>query len=163
VGVESKGRLKQRLLNQGCWPAFLKVRESLKAEGVEPVEAWRQAAEQFPPLDGRTVVLKGRRAAQAEALSQNIERPQPWAESKTTPAQERSQDAVLWVAAHLDNADLQPADAPSMAAWALLRWVQESAVHRDRFWEGIFAKLLPTPPEDLQLQPAGAEDGERSS
>lgn len=50
-GIESKGALKERLKREGRWREFVELRESLKANGVTPKDAWKQAREQFPPLE----------------------------------------------------------------------------------------------------------------
>lgn len=48
----NKSAIKRRLMEDGRWSDFIKVREAYKAEGVDPTEAWAKAAEQFPPLEG---------------------------------------------------------------------------------------------------------------
>jgi ribonuclease D len=54
--VETKGRLKKRLIQEGRWEAALEFRERLKKEGTDPRAAWRRVSEQFPPIDGSRVV-----------------------------------------------------------------------------------------------------------
>jgi len=49
-GIESKGAFKARLKREGRWSNFVKLRESLKANGIAPKDAWRIFREQFPPL-----------------------------------------------------------------------------------------------------------------
>lgn len=46
----NKTRLRERLSSEGRWNDFVRVRESLKRDGVAPDQAWLRAADQFPPI-----------------------------------------------------------------------------------------------------------------
>lgn len=48
----AKAALHRRLHAEGRWQEYVLIREQLKREGVSPYQAWKIAAQQFPPLDG---------------------------------------------------------------------------------------------------------------
>lgn len=48
----SKAKLRDRLTAEGRWGEFVRLRERLKREGVDPMEAWIRAAEEFPAQEG---------------------------------------------------------------------------------------------------------------
>lgn len=49
---DDKAAFHSRIHAEGRFPEYSAVREQLKRDGVDPRDAWRYAASQFPPLDG---------------------------------------------------------------------------------------------------------------
>src|SRR4051794_26570714 len=53
VAIRSvKTRAKQRLMSDGQWFGYHKLRQYLKSQGVPETDAWAIAVYKFPPLDG---------------------------------------------------------------------------------------------------------------
>ena len=45
--MESRRALKERLIREGRWDAFVARREELKSQGLEPKAAWEQTIHEF--------------------------------------------------------------------------------------------------------------------
>lgn len=135
--MESRSALKARLTAEGRWEAFVSMRESLRSEAGD--DAWRVAAEAFPPLSAEQLAARLDAAAAQQNLIQRLA-------SEIEPSATVSEREMLrWVFefAMVAVADLDAAAIPSRGALGLLAYVQHSpANYKDflRLWE----KLLPT-------------------
>lgn len=135
--------VRERLQEEGRWEAFCLLRESLKADGMEARDAITKAMEEFQPLDPDYQTPPGPNPAR-----------QPGALS-ATPAKERVpltvfkgrtcdiRVAIEWVADHIMISDVKAADAPSSAAWGLIKWAQRTQQNEAEFWKNLFKPLIP--------------------
>lgn len=130
---------KQRLRDGGDWAAFLARRESLKAEGMEARDAAATALLEFPPKQPKSTEPAAV-IARKMATHSNTRHPRTTFESREcTP-----KDTVDWVARNIAVSDVDPKEAPSPEAWAILQWVLSSFTNQTVFWKDIWARMLPT-------------------
>jgi hypothetical protein len=132
LGYTEKKELRERLESEHRWDAFKAHREALKRQGVDESKVWEQAALAFEPLPEG-----GAQPAPAK----------PVEEARTEDFINKTAsnpESVQWVADNLEIPDVKPTDAPSKAAWSLLRWARKSVTTKDRFWTQVFTKLMPT-------------------
>ena len=138
---ESKAELTDRLRREGCWEAFKKRREELKAGGMAASDAWDVASAEFPSLDTKpvggavpTVDLQALKGKPPASIVQ----------------------AAAWAFEQLDCDWITPADAPSAGAWSLLEWARSSMAARTEFYR-MFAARIVLPPQEEARQAAEQE------
>ena len=144
----AKAQLRDHLTEQGLWKRFVEIRESMKAEGVEPSEAWREAAVALESEMGDGSRKTGEERVEAPAspvrvlsgdISEDrVEKGMFIGKGCSTP------ETVEWVAANVMVGDVEASDAPSPEAWGMLCWARRSNTNEAQFWGQIYTKLLPS-------------------
>ena len=155
----SKANLRNWLMENGLWERFVKIREHLKQEGVNPSDAWGKAAYQLESmLKGGEVVEEPVGTPEEEDQVKSVQvtptkmptmlkddmdedkvsRKAFLGRSCSTP------ETVEWVAANVMVEDAAPLDAPSPEAWGMLCWARRSNTNEAQFWGQIYTKLLPS-------------------
>lgn len=154
--MESRRALKERLIREGRWDAFVARREALKYEGLEPKAAWEQTRYDFEQVfeQTRTDVDKS-----ADSADGGGDVPAVSLDCKVRNAAGASPRKVVeWVFDNLLVDGLKPDDAPSPGAWALLQDLKKYPDLRKEFYRSIWSKLLPTKTE-LDAAEKFSDDG----
>lgn len=172
---ESKSEITQRLRCEGRWEAASEFLEEQRAErrsqGMSRQEAnqaaWAAVRERFPRLDaGPPQDCDGTGPADEFA---DLD------EAGLRALVERSQESDIeadrkWTYTNLANLLVKPSEAPSLGAWAMLKWAR---AHQARFFESLLPRRslrhaevedqpTPTPPDDARLPEGNAERLTRS-
>lgn len=148
-------QLKAKLLADGRWPDFVRRRDELRADGKTPVEANKQAAEEF----GRVSVAEKRPeclveiGARANATDFGLQLTE--FEGRMAPII----DQVLWVARYMDVVDVPKSLCPDPAAWSLLMACRNSPVMKSDFWTKMYAKAIPSKIKEDDGEDDGNFDG----
>ena len=135
--MESREEIRARLKREGRWSDFVELRESLKADGVSPKDAWKQAIEKFQLLSQEQLNEK-----QNKNNSGGISLAQFDSKTKVSARQ-----VVEWVFDHIDVEDVTPEMAPSPGAWSFLQRVRKHPDLLKEFYRSIWSKMLPTKSE----------------
>lgn len=157
-----KQRVNNRIHEEGRWEAFEARRKEIVAAGTHPIDAWRQAVRQFPPLDGtpceldlpppepapETVAPPPPAKRPADAKQKDRFGPEWAALAAKVPATKigSEREAARWVFEHYmtDVSEIDPATAPSRGAIGLLWWVRTHPVGYHEFLTSIWVKTMPT-------------------
>jgi hypothetical protein len=144
----AKAQLRDHLTEQGLWQRFVAIRESLKAQGVDAAEAWREAAVALESEmgDGSGKAVEGAERAPVSPIKaitgdiseDRVEKGMFIGKGCSTP------ETVEWVAANVMVGDVEAEDAPSPEAWGMLCWARRSNTNEAQFWGQIYTKLLPS-------------------
>jgi hypothetical protein len=135
--TESKIVATDRLRKESRWEeASLwrdNQRKQLRAEGKSKTEAndasWQAMIDAFPPLPVEEMPThEPCETVELLDIDSYDERP------------DMSRD-ILWVYENLVREGVKPEDAPSLGAWALLKWAREN---RNRFFEQVLPKARAT-------------------
>jgi hypothetical protein len=129
---ESKAELTDRLRREGRFDAFKARREAMKGQGMAPKDAWRAAAEEFPPQG----------LARVEAFPGAEDLPAGVLEVLKAKGDCNIAKAIRWVFDAIGDPSIKPTDAPSTGAWSLLAWARSSAATRGQFYAMYLPKLL---------------------
>ena len=133
--TESRIAVTDRLRQEGRWEEAClyrdNIRKQLRADGMARADAndraWEAMVEKFPPLP---------------PVERKDDPDDWWPEDTVTRNGINRPNLVrdtLWVYEHLAQRNVQPQDAPSAGAWALLRWARE---YRNRFFEQLLPKAM---------------------
>lgn len=162
--TEGRKALKQRLVSEGRWNAYVIRREALRKEHPLDV-ANDMAAAEFAPLPaGMTpselpaaADLSSNDALNAAARVQRGNLPAAAKidpESETTaadfagkPAEGSQRDNLIWVSNNYTRTDVTPKDAPTGAAWNLLCAIRANPRMVEIFWGQMYIKTMPTQKE----------------
>jgi hypothetical protein len=145
--TESKIGATDRLRKEGRWEeASLwrdEKRKQLRAEGLSKAEAnddsWQAMIEAFPPLPVEELPThETYETVELLDIDDYEDRP------------DMSRD-ILWVYENLVREGVNPEDAPSLGAWALLKWAREN---RNRFFEQVLpkAKIIEEQVEEVEAR-----------
>ena len=129
-----KKTLRLELVRAQKWVRFCALRDQYEKGGMSPNDAYARAASE---LLGREVVPKETGAA-APVLHGETDQAAFSGGSASTPA------CVSWVAKHMMVKGVNPTDAPSSEAWAMLCWAKRNNQNEAQFWGQIYTKLLPS-------------------
>jgi hypothetical protein len=154
--MESRRALKERLIREGRWDAFVARREDLKCQGLEPKAAWEQTIHEFEQVSEQkqTGVAKS-----ADSTDGSGDVSAVVLDCKVRNAGGASPRKVVeWVFDNLLVDSLKPDDAPSPGAWALLQDLKQYPDLRKEFYRSIWSKLLPTKTE-LDAAEKFSDDG----
>ena len=150
--MESKEQFKSRLKTEGRWNEFIDYRESLKANGLDPKEAWSRAREKFQPgsgpADNDPVAADGHVLSGHGVSLDDFSGKQPVS----------ARQVVQWVFNHIDVDDVEPGHAPSAGAWSFLQRVRKHPDLLKEFYRSIWAKMLPTRSE-IEAREKFEDDG----
>ena len=150
--MESKEQFKSRLKTEGRWNEFIDYRESLKANGIDPKEAWARAREKFQPGSegpGKADSPDDPGMASGGGVSSSN-----FADKQPVSARQ----VVQWVFDNIDVDDVEPGDAPSSGAWSFLQRVRKHPDLLKEFYRSIWAKMLPTRSE-IEAREKFEDDG----
>ena len=132
MGGESQQRFEERLGPERTAEFYAKFKARKKE--LRPVHgheagklAWAEMRQQYAEEADRPAV--------GEADAADFERKPP----SVAGAVE-----IKWVGSVLHLRDVKPADAPSSAAFAMLKWCQASAANQRIYWEKIACSILPS-------------------
>lgn len=67
---------------------------------------------------------------------------------------------ILWVAAHMEVAEVRPVDAPSSTAWGMLMAFRGSALSKQAFWKDIYSRVI-VAKMDFEREERMRDDGRR--
>ena len=173
-----KNKVAQRseLVERGQWEAFVKRREALKGQGVEPADAWAQAYQEV--TSGVAVsgvgdsVGDGGDAGDCDdggrhGVSASVEgvgksgAPDSVGRVSADVFQGRTcsiTKTVEWVAKQMMVEEPRAEDAPSMEAWSMLCWARRSNQNEAQFWGQIWAKMMPSK-QQLEAAERLSDDG----
>lgn len=148
-------QLKAILLAEGRWPDFVRRRDELRAVGMTPAEARKQAEAEF---SGGVVGGNEPSVVKSEAPS----------DSGTDFGALISDfggkeapiiDQVLWVARYMDVVDVPKSLCPDPAAWSLLMACRNSPAMKADFWTKMYAKAIPSKIKEDDGEDDGKFDG----
>lgn len=137
---------KELLLESGKWGDFVKYRDKLKAEGVEPARANTLSLEKYlPPNVVKAVkdaggVLKGQRIAKAKAEA--VEEAKASMAKPKVDAGVSDADCIRWVADRAGDMDVDPAEAPCTRAFNLWRACKNDRGTMGDFWKAYIAMAM---------------------
>jgi hypothetical protein len=131
---ESKIDATDRLRREGRWGEASKFKDEtikkLRKEGMKQQEArdgaWKAMQDKYPPSNTEMV---------EESLLASDEL---WSDMANMSSSTFIDDS-MWVYSRLDVAGVEPQDAPSAGAWALLQWAR---ANKDKFFERILPRSL---------------------
>lgn len=183
----NKTQIKTRLLNEGRFGEFTKVRDAFRAQGRVGNACW-EAALDAPDSTGRTfgtplpsgMVFTPGNGASMPPAPVGVHTPAPAASRASAPPKRAEgipadtpvataadfegkprgdhRAAVEWVAEHLHIDGVQPIDAPSGLAWSLLLDCKTSIRMREQFWTNLFSRMLPSDKEMKYLDRRSSEN-----
>ena len=138
---ESKSILTNRLTREGRWEEASLYKDGLitklRSEGKPRKEAqsmaWEQIETKYPPL------------AATSQTEEDEGPPDAWADHWDSANGDYIRD-VQWVYGRIACSQVQPADAPSSGAWAMLRWARRN---EDRFFETTLPKITAKSPKPI--------------
>lgn len=136
--TESKIELTERLRRESRWEEASRFKDTavkdFRDKGMKRSEAseaaWEAMATAFPPLPP---------AAGTDALGGSDEGDNELIDVDVMAAKQPHDFArdVQWVYAHLADRNVQPQNAPTAGAWALLIWARQ---YKNRFFEQVLPK-----------------------
>jgi len=135
-GRESSQERHDRLVREGRWEPFEKLRDQLKLT-MSAKDADAQAEREFPPQDsvGNTAVSTPVESKPAVPTAVPLE---TFKNQKPVDARK----VVEWVFENIEVQDAKPESAPSPGAWGLLQWVRSSPDSKHEFYSDIWPKPL---------------------
>lgn len=133
-------QLKSKLLAEGRWPDFVRRRDELRAGGMTPAGARRQAEAEFSVLALAVAAPGVVKAAAPNGVATDFGLQLTEFEGRVAPII----DQVLWVARYMDVVDVPKSLCPDPAAWSLLMACRSSPVMKSDFWTKMYAKAIPS-------------------
>jgi hypothetical protein len=139
--------IKKRLTAGGQWPAFVKRRQELAAEGEAPARAYVLALAEIDgipaPPEQRAAPVRmsatGLKGAEGALLSFPVSREMFSGKKESTARAD-----LEFVYNSIDLEDVEPEDAPSAGAWGLLCRVRALPALQVEFYTSMWPKLLPS-------------------
>jgi hypothetical protein len=138
---------KAALMESGKWPDFVLFCDELKAQGVKPCEANRQAVEQFlgPDVFRKEKKADSPKETPSSLPTSNIPDVVKSALLSDFEGREASEvEIIRWVARYMDIADVTPEMCPDPAAWSLLNACRRNPVFAVEFWRSVYTKIIPS-------------------
>lgn len=165
----TKTQIEADAKHKGLWDVFKRRREELKGKGVDPREAWEQAAREIV-YNPEYVPALGRAD---DDVAENPPETPP-GESAGSPGGEDEipqemidralkdpvdmRETIQFVFQTLAVPNLKPKDAPSLAAWEMWNWARNRG-GQGEFYRSYVPKLLPTKIDDAAT--AMKDDGRK--
>jgi hypothetical protein len=135
---------KERLIRIGKWQEVVAERDRLKLAGVEPSDAFWQAAQK---ATGETLEkFKAQLNVEPASLRRDRARIRTIERKEKLKAGDSPREVVQWVFESIADEGVTEKDAPTMGAWGLRQWARTGAAERTAFY-AIWQKLLPTKSE----------------
>ena len=131
---ESRIDATDRLRREGRWGEASKYKDEmlsqLRKDGIRrqdaQIEAWKAMLNKYPPLDPED--------EEGPLLASD----EPWDDMCETSSSNFVSDS-MWVYSRIGISGVEPHDAPSAGAWALLQWARKN---QDTFFEKLMPRSL---------------------
>ncbi len=136
---------KKALMDSGKWPDFVHYRDGLRAGGMKPSEATRQAVDKFlgTGAPGTGDAIPTTKPRDIEPPCPTVQPDNGLHDKADFAGKECSTaESLRWVARNLRALDVKVSDAPDAAAWNLLNAYRKSPMLECEFWKSMWMKTV---------------------
>jgi len=169
----NKRQIETRLMSEGRWSEFRKIREDIRrTQGLNGADVWLAALDvkdkhgypfsyaypqgitlenAIPRGPGEDLPKPPTPISDAAAAFNGRKAANPFRATKAAFAgkpKATHRQNVEWVAENIRVEDVKPEEAPSATAWSMLCFVRSGmGGEEEKFWTALYAKLMPSQAE----------------